>query len=227
MEKEIRCLSQALDNPERPFTAVVGGGKVSSKIGVLNNLVDKVDNLIISGGMAFTFIKAMGGEIGNFLCEDDKIDIAKGILKKAEEKGVNIYFDTEVIATTDIKGNGIKITVPVDKIPEGFMDVDSAPSSVEKFADIIKESKTIIMNGPVGVFDKGPFEDGTIGILATIAEATKNGETTVIGGGDSVKAAKQYQKENDFTHISTEGGASLEFMEGKILPGVNSLDDKE
>ena len=225
MEKEIRCLSQALENPERPFTAVVGGSKVSSKIGVLENLLDKVDNLIIGGGMAYTFVKANGGEIGNSLCEDDQIDVARAIMKKAEEKGVNLIFDTDVLATDDFSGNGTTKIVKIDEIPEGFMGVDSGIESREKFANVLKSSKTILMNGPVGVFENPKFSKGTQSVLAAIVEATKNGATSVIGGGDSVAAAKQFQDADDFTHVSTGGGASLEFIEGKVLPGVDALDD--
>ena len=184
MEKEIRCLSQALDNPTRPFTAVVGGAKVSSKIGVLENLLDKVDNMIIGGGMAYTFVKANGGKIGNSICEDDQLEVAKAIEKKAQEKGVKL-----VMAT-------------------------------------LKSSKTILMNGPVGAFENPKFAEGTKAVLEAIVEATKNGAVSVIGGGDSVSAAKKFCKAEDFTHVSTGGGASLEFIEGKVLPGVAALDDK-
>ncbi len=225
MEKEIRCLSQALDNPERPFTAIVGGSKVSSKIGVLENLLDKVDNMIIGGGMAYTFVKANGGQIGNSLCEDDQIEVARAIMQKAEEKGVNLIFDTDVLATDDFSGNGTTRIVKIDEIPEGFMGVDSGIESRENFADVIKSSKTILMNGPVGVFENPKFSEGTQSVLAAIVEATNNGATSVIGGGDSVAAAKQFQDADDFTHVSTGGGASLEFIEGKILPGVDALDD--
>ena len=225
MEKEIRCLSQALDNPEHPFTAIVGGSKVSSKIGVLENLIDRVDNLIIGGGMAYTFVKANGGQIGNSLCEDDQLEVARDIMAKAKEKGVNLIFDTDVLATDDFSGNGNNKIVKIDEIPEGYMGVDSGTESRERFADVIKSSKTVLMNGPVGVFENPEFSKGTQAVLAAVAEATQNGAVTVIGGGDSVSAAKQFQNADDFTHVSTGGGASLEFIEGKILPGVNALDD--
>ena len=225
MEKEIRCLSQALDNPEHPFTAIVGGSKISSKIGVLENLLDRVDNLIIGGGMAYTFIKANGGEIGNSLCEDDQLDVARDIMAKAKEKGVNLIFDTDVLATDDFSGNGNNKIVKIDEIPQGYMGVDSGIESRERFADVIKSSKTVLMNGPVGVFENPKFSKGTQAVLAAVADATKNGAVTVIGGGDSVSAAKQFQDVDDFTHVSTGGGASLEFIEGKILPGVEALDD--
>ncbi len=226
MEKEIRCLSQALDNPERPFTAVVGGAKVSSKIGVLENLLDKVDNMIIGGGMAYTFVKANGGKIGNSICEDDQLDVAKAIEKKAQEKGVKLVMATDVLVTDDFSGNGTNKFVKIDEIPDGFEGVDAGPDSRKAFADVIKSSKTILMNGPVGAFENPKFAEGTKAVLEAIVEATKNGATSVIGGGDSVSAAKKFCKAEDFTHVSTGGGASLEFIEGKVLPGVAALDDK-
>lgn len=227
MEKEIRCLSQALDNPTRPFTAVVGGAKVSSKIGVLENLLDKVDNMIIGGGMAYTFVKARGGQIGNSICEDDQLDVANAIVKKAQEKGVKLVMATDVLVTDDFSGNGTNKFVKIDEIPEGFEGVDAGEDSRKAFAEVLKSSKTILMNGPVGAFENPKFAEGTKAVLAAIVEATKNGATSVIGGGDSVSAAKKFCKAEDFTHVSTGGGASLEFIEGKILPGVAALDDKQ
>ncbi len=225
MEKELRCLSQALDNPVRPFTAVVGGAKVSSKIGVLENLIDKVDNLIIGGGMAYTFVKANGGKIGNSICEDDQMDVAKAIEKKAADKGVKIIMATDVLVTDDFSGNGTNKVVPVNEIPDGFEGVDAGPETQKAFADVIKNSKTILMNGPVGAFENPAFAEGTKAVLKAIVEATKDGAISVIGGGDSVSAAKKFCNAEDFTHVSTGGGASLEFIEGKVLPGVAALDD--
>ncbi len=227
MEKEIRCLSQALDNPTRPFTAVVGGAKVSSKIGVLENLLDKVDNMIIGGGMAYTFVKARGGKIGNSICEDDQLEVANAIVKKAQEKGVKLVMATDVLVTDDFSGNGTNKFVKIDEIPDGFEGVDAGEESRKAFADVLKSSKTILMNGPVGAFENPKFAEGTKAVLAAIVEATKNGATSVIGGGDSVSAAKKFCHAEDFTHVSTGGGASLEFIEGKILPGVAALDDKQ
>ncbi len=226
MEKEIRCLSQALDNPTRPFTAVVGGAKVSSKIGVLENLLDKVDNMIIGGGMAYTFVKANGGKIGNSICEDDQLDVAKAIEKKAQEKGVKLVMATDVLVTDDFSGNGTNKFVKINEIPDGFEGVDAGPDSRKAFAEVLKSSKTILMNGPVGAFENPKFAEGTKAVLEAIVEATKAGATSVIGGGDSVSAAKKFFKAEDFTHVSTGGGASLEFIEGKVLPGVAALDDK-
>ncbi|MBR6126379.1 phosphoglycerate kinase [bacterium] len=226
MEKEIRCLSQALDNPTRPFTAIVGGAKVSSKIGVLENLLDKVDNMIIGGGMAYTFVKANGGKIGNSICEDDQIETAKAIEAKAAAKGVKLVMATDVLVTDDFSGNGTNKFVKISEIPDGFEGVDAGEDSRKAFAEVIKASKTILMNGPVGAFENPKFAEGTKAVLAAVVEATKNGATSVIGGGDSVSAAKKFFKAEDFTHVSTGGGASLEFIEGKVLPGVAALDDK-
>ena len=207
MEKEIRCLSQALDNPTRPFTAVV-------------------DNLIIGGGMAYTFVKANGGKIGNSICEDDQMDVAKAIEKKAADKGVKLVMATDVLAADDFSGNGTNKVVAINEIPDGFEGVDAGPESQKAFAEVIKNSKTILMNGPVGAFENPKFAEGTKAVLQAIVDATKNGAVSVIGGGDSVSAAKKYFKAEDFTHVSTGGGASLEFIEGKVLPGVAALDEK-
>ncbi len=225
MEKELRCLGAALDNPTRPFTAVLRGPKVSSKIGVLENLIDKVDNLIIGGGMAYTFVKANGGKIGNSICEDDQMDVAKAIEAKAAAKGVKLVMATDVLAADDFSGNGTNKFVAINEIPDGFEGVDAGMDSRKAFAEVLKSSKTILMNGPVGAFENPKFAQGTKAVLEAIVEATKNGATSVIGGGDSVSAAKKFAKAEDFTHVSTGGGASLEFIEGKVLPGVDALDD--
>lgn len=225
MEKELRCLGSALDNPSHPFTAIVGGAKVSTKIGVLENLLDKVDNMIIGGGMAYTFVKANGGKIGNSICEDDQLEVAKNIEAKAKAKGVNLVLATDVLVTDDFSGNGTNKVVAVNDIPDGFEGVDAGPQTQKAFADVIKSSKTILMNGPVGAFENPAFAQGTKAVLNAIVEATKSGATSVIGGGDSVSAAKKFCNAADFTHVSTGGGASLEFIEGKVLPGVAALDD--
>ena len=225
MEKELRCLGEALNNPSHPFTAIVGGAKVSTKIGVLENLIDKVDNLIIGGGMAYTFVKANGGKIGNSICEDDQLETAKAIEAKAKAKGGNLVLATDVLVTNDFSGNGENKVVDVNNIPDGFEGVDAGPETQKRFAEVIKSSKTILMNGPVGAFENPKFAEGTKAVLKAIVEATKAGATSVIGGGDSVSAAKKFAKAEDFTHVSTGGGASLEFIEGKILPGVDALDD--
>ena len=225
MEKELRCLGNALNNPSHPFTAIVGGAKVSTKIGVLENLIDKVDNLIIGGGMAYTFVKANGGKIGNSICEDDQMATARAIEAKAKAKGVELVLATDVLATNDFSGNGENKVVPVNNIPDGFEGVAAGPETQKAFEEVIKTSKTILMNGPVGAFENPKFAQGTKAVLNAVVEATKNGATSVIGGGDSVSAAKKFCNASDFTHVSTGGGASLEFIEGKILPGVDALDD--
>ena len=226
MEKELRCLGDALNNPSHPFVAIVGGAKVSTKIGVLENLIDKVDSLIIGGGMAYTFVKANGGKIGNSICEDDQLEVAKNIEKKAKDKGVKFVIATDVLVTNDFSGNGENKFVKINEIPDGFEGVDAGLESRKAFSDVLKSSKTILMNGPVGAFENPKFAEGTKAVLQAIVEATKNGAVSVIGGGDSVSAAKKFCKAEDFTHVSTGGGASLEFIEGKILPGVAALDDK-
>ncbi len=225
MEKELRCLGNALDNPQHPFTAIVGGAKVSTKIGVLENLLDKVDSMIIGGGMAYTFVKANGGKIGNSICEDDQLETAKKIEEKAKAKGVKLVLATDVLVTDDFSGNGTNEFVNINEIPDGFEGVDAGVDSRKAFADVIKSSKTILMNGPVGAFENPKFSEGTKAVLNAVVEATKNGATSVIGGGDSVSAAKKFCNAADFTHVSTGGGASLEFIEGKVLPGVAALDD--
>jgi len=227
MEKELVSLGKALDNPERPFTAIVGGAKVSTKIGVLENLIDKVDNLIIGGGMAYTFVKANGGSIGCSICEPDMIDIAKEVEKKAAAKGVKIVMAKDVLITDDFSGNGTNKIAAVNEIPDGWEGVDAGPETQKEFADVIKSSKTILWNGPVGAFENDAFTAGTKAVAEAVIEATKNGAVSVLGGGDTVAAVKKYGMASElFTHISTGGGASLEFIEGKVLPGVAALDDK-
>ena len=225
MEKELNALGGLLANPERPFTAIVGGAKVSTKIGVLENLLDKVDNMIIGGGMAYTFVKANGGKIGTSICEDDQLETAKAIEAKAKAKGVKLVLATDVMVTNDFSGNGENKIVDVRNIPDDFEGVDAGPETQKAFADVIKSSKTILMNGPVGAFENPVFANGTKAVLKAVVEATAAGATSVIGGGDSVSAAKKFAKAEDFTHVSTGGGASLEFIEGKTLPGVAALDD--
>lgn len=227
MEKELECLGGALNNPQRPFTAIVGGAKVSTKIGVLENLLDKVDNLIIGGGMAYTFVKANGGKIGNSICEDDQMDVAREVEKKAAEKGINIILAKDVLITNDFSGNGTNEITDVAAIPDGFEGVDAGPETQKAFADVVKASKTILWNGPVGAFENDKFTEGTKAVAVAVQEATANGAVSVLGGGDTVAAVKKYKMdEASFTHISTGGGASLEFIEGKVLPGVDALDNK-
>ena len=226
MEKELSALGGILSNPPRPFTAVVGGAKVSSKIGVLENLIEKVDNLIIGGGMAYTFLKAQGYEVGKSMCEIDQIDTAKEVMKKAEEKGVKIYFPVDVLVADDFSAEANVKVVDAKEIPDGWEGVDAGEKTMQEFAEVIKSSKTVLMNGPVGAFEIEKFTEGTKAVLKAIEEATKAGAMTVIGGGDSVAATKKYgMPESSFSHVSTGGGASLEFIEGKVLPGVAALND--
>lgn len=227
MEKELECLGGALNNPKRPFTAIVGGAKVSTKIGVLENLLDKVDNLIIGGGMTYTFVKAEGYSVGNSICENDQVDTAKKIVEKAKEKGVNLVMTEDVLIADAFSADANIKVVDVKAIPDGWEGVDAGEKTIAKFAEVIKNSKTILWNGPVGAFEIDPFTEGTKAVALAVQEATKNGAVSVLGGGDTVAAVKKYKlDESTFTHISTGGGASLEFIEGKVLPGVDALDNK-
>ncbi|MCA0984609.1 phosphoglycerate kinase [Halobacillus yeomjeoni] len=224
MEKEINVLGQALSDPERPFTAIIGGAKVKDKIGVIDNLIDKVDHLIIGGGLAYTFIKARGYEIGKSLLEEDKIDLAKEYMKKAEDKGVNFHMPEDVIVADDFSDSANTKEVGIDSIPSDWEALDIGPKTREKYDQIIKDSKLVIWNGPMGVFELETFANGT----KAVANALANTEGyTVIGGGDSAAAVEKFGYADDMDHVSTGGGASLEFMEGKELPGVALLNDKE
>ncbi|MBH0230948.1 phosphoglycerate kinase [Halobacillus yeomjeoni] len=224
MEKEINVLGQALSDPERPFTAIIGGAKVKDKIGVIDNLIDKVDHLIIGGGLAYTFIKARGYEIGKSLLEEDKIDLAKEYMKKAEDKGVNFHMPEDVIVADDFSDSANTKEVGIDSIPADWEALDIGPKTREKYDQIIKDSKLVIWNGPMGVFELETFANGT----KAVANALANTEGyTVIGGGDSAAAVEKFGYADDMDHVSTGGGASLEFMEGKELPGVALLNDKE
>lgn len=228
MEKEIRCLGKALNNPKRPFVAIVGGAKVSTKIGVLENLLEKVDDLIIGGGMTYTFVKAEGFSVGNSICEEDQIETAKQVEDKAKELGVSLVLTEDVLIADSFSQDANVQMVDANKIPDGWEGVDAGERTRAKFAEIIKNSKTILWNGPIGAFEIDKFTEGTKAVALAVQEATKNGAISVLGGGDTVAAIKKYHMdENSFTHISTGGGASLEFIEGKVLPGVNALDDKQ
>lgn len=223
MEEEIEVLGKALENPERPFTAIIGGSKVKDKINVIDNFLDKVDNLIIGGGLACTFLKAKGYEIGNSLLEEDKIDLAKSFIKKAEEKGVQFYIQTDaVIADAFSKDANVK-NVQADEIPAGWMCLDIGPETAERYSEVIKASKLVVWNGPMGVFEMEAFANGTKTVARALAETSAY---TVIGGGDSAAAVEQFGIADQMDHVSTGGGASLQFMEGKELPGIKALDDK-
>ncbi|MDG4657146.1 phosphoglycerate kinase [Ectobacillus antri] len=224
MEKEIEVLGKALSNPERPFTAIIGGAKVKDKIGVIRNLLDKVDNLIIGGGLAYTFVKAQGYEIGKSLCEDDKLDLAKEFMQMAKEKGVNFYMPVDVVVGDDFSENANTQEVDIDAIPSDWEGMDIGPKTREIYADVIRNSKLVIWNGPMGVFEMNKFANGTKAVAEALAESTDT--YSVIGGGDSAAAVEKFGLADKMSHISTGGGASLEFMEGKELPGVVRLNDK-
>ncbi|KAB2492341.1 phosphoglycerate kinase [Priestia endophytica] len=224
MEKELEVLGKALSNPERPFTAIIGGAKVKDKIGVIDHLLDKVDNLIIGGGLSYTFIKALGHDVGKSLLEEDKIDLAKTFMDKAKEKGVNFYVPVDVIVADDFSNDANTQVVDIDSIPSDWEGLDAGPKTREIYADVIKNSKLVIWNGPLGVFELDTFANGTKAVAEALAEATDT--YSVIGGGDSAAAAEKFGLADKMSHISTGGGASLEFMEGKELPGVVALNDK-
>ncbi|KAB2422310.1 phosphoglycerate kinase [Bacillus thuringiensis] len=224
MEKELDVLGKALSNPERPFTAIIGGAKVKDKIGVIRHLLDKVDNLIIGGGLAYTFVKALGHEIGLSLCEDDKIELAKEFMQLAKEKGVNFYMPVDVVITEEFSETATTQIVGIDSIPSNWEGVDIGPKTREIYADVIKNSKLVVWNGPMGVFEMTPFAEGTKAVGQALADAEDT--YSVIGGGDSAAAVEKFGMADKMSHISTGGGASLEFMEGKELPGVVCLNDK-
>ena len=223
IEKEINFMGKALENPERPFVAILGGAKVSDKIGVIENLLDKVDTLIIGGGMAFTFFKAQGYEIGTSIKEDDKLDLARDILKKAEEKGVKLLLPADTKVAKEFSADSEFKVVASNEIPADWMGMDIGPKTEEIFADAIKGAKTVLWNGPMGVFEFANFAGGTNSIAKAVADS---GAVSIIGGGDSVAAVTQLGYADKMSHISTGGGASLEFLEGKDLPGIACLDNK-
>ena len=223
MEGEIKAIDNVLKNAQHPFTAIIGGSKVSSKLAVLENMLEKVDNLIIGGGMGYTFIKAEGGKIGNSLHEDELIPQAKEILAKAKEKGVNIYLSVQTLVADDFSADAHTQIVPSHEIPDGWEGVDAGPESQERWGKVILDSKTILWNGPVGVFEIAPFAKGTLKIAEFLAEATAKGAYTLVGGGDSVAAVTQMGFANKVSYVSTGGGAMLEALEGKELPGIAAI----
>jgi phosphoglycerate kinase len=223
LEKELDVLGKALSEPDRPFTAIIGGAKVKDKIGVIDNLLEKVDNLIIGGGLSYTFVKAQGMEIGTSLLEEDKIELAQSFIKKAEEKGVKLFLPIDVVIAKEFANDTETKAVKIDEIPSDWMGLDIGPETVKLYSDVIADSKLIIWNGPMGVFEMPSFENGTKSVAEAMA---KTNAYTVIGGGDSAAAVEQFHVADQMDHISTGGGASLEFMEGKELPGVSALTDK-
>ena len=225
LKNEIDSLEQALTNAEKPFTAIIGGAKISGKIDVITSLLLKVDNLIIGGGMAYTFSKAMGGKIGNSLVENDKVDLAKNIIEKAKELGVNLLLPIDSVNADDFNNNANIITSQIINVPEGFMGLDIGDKSIQLFSETIQKSKTIIWNGPMGVFEMSNFENGTKKIGEAICKSTQGGAFSLIGGGDSVAAIKKFNMSEKVSYISTGGGAMLEYLEGKELPGVKSIQE--
>ncbi len=225
LAKEIESLNKVLKDSQKPVTAVLGGSKVSSKITVIENILDKVDHMIIGGGMTFTFVKALGGKVGNSICEDDKQELALEILKLAKEKGVQIHIPVDVVAADDFSNTANTQIVDVREIPDGWEGLDAGPKSLEAFKKVILESKTILWNGPLGVFEMESFAKGTIALGDYIAEATANGAFSLVGGGDSVAAVKQFGFEDKVSYVSTGGGAMLEMLEGRILPGIAAILD--
>ena len=225
MEKELQYLGSAIDNPQRPLAAIIGGSKVSSKIGVIEKLLEKCDKLLLGGGMVFTFYKARGLNVGKSLVENDKLELAESLEAKAKERGVTFLLPTDVVVADKFDAAANTKTVPVESIPEGWMGLDIGPDSVKTFQDALADCKTVIWNGPMGVFEIEKFADGTKAIAHSLAGLTKTGTTTIIGGGDSVAAVEQLNLGEQMSHISTGGGASLELLEGKELPGVAALDE--
>jgi phosphoglycerate kinase len=223
LAKEIESLNKVLKNSVKPVTAVLGGSKVSSKITVIENILDKVDHMIIGGGMTFTFVKALGGKIGNSICEDDKQELALEILRLAKEKGVQIHIPVDVIAGDKFSNDANTQAVDVTAIPDGWEGMDAGPKSLEQFKKVILESKTILWNGPLGVFEMPTFAKGTIALGEFIAESTANGAFSLVGGGDSVAAVKQFGFEDKVSYVSTGGGAMLEMLEGRVLPGIAAI----
>ncbi|RKD29112.1 phosphoglycerate kinase [Thermohalobacter berrensis] len=223
IKKEIEVMGKAMSNPERPFVAILGGAKVSDKIGVIENLMEKVDTLLIGGGMAYTFLKAKGYEIGKSLLEEDKIDLAKKLMEKAEEKGVKLLLPVDTVVAKEFKNDTEFKTVKVDEIPEDMMGLDIGEETIELFEAEIKNAKTVVWNGPMGVFEMENFAKGTESIAKAMAESSA---VTIVGGGDSAAAVEKTGYNDKMTHISTGGGASLEFFEGKTLPGIAAIEDK-
>ncbi|HTE01343.1 MAG TPA: phosphoglycerate kinase [Mucilaginibacter sp.] len=225
MASELANAEKVLNNAVKPFTAIMGGAKVSDKIELIERLLDKVDNLIIGGGMAYTFAKAQGGKIGKSLVEEDKLDLANSLIKKAKEKGVNLLLPTDSIIADNFSNDANTDTAQNDNIKDGWMGLDIGPDSIKAFSKVVEESKTILWNGPMGVFEMEKFEQGTKAIAEAVVKATENGAFSLIGGGDSAAAVAKFNFTNDVSYVSTGGGALLEYMEGKELPGVKAIND--
>ncbi|WP_315164031.1 phosphoglycerate kinase [Capnocytophaga leadbetteri] len=225
LAKEIESIDKVMKTGEKPVTAILGGSKVSSKITIIENILDKVNHLIIGGGMAYTFIKAQGGKIGNSICEDDKQELALDILAKAKAKGVEVHLPIDVVAADAFDNNANIQVVPVNAVPDGWEGIDAGPKTLENIKQVLLKSKTILWNGPVGVFELPAFAKGTIEVGNFVAEATKNGAFSLVGGGDSVAAVKQFGFEHKVSYVSTGGGAMLESLEGLVLPGIQAINE--
>lgn len=223
LAKEIKAIDKVMETGEKPVTAILGGAKVSSKITIIENILDKVDNLIIGGGMTYTFVKAQGGKVGDSICEDDKMELALDILKQAEAKNVKVYLPVDVLAADDFSNDANTQFVDVNEIPDGWQGLDAGPKTLEIFKQVILASKTILWNGPVGVFEMENFAKGTIAVGNYIDEATQSGAFSLVGGGDSVAAVKQFGFEEKVSYVSTGGGAMLESLEGRTLPGIAAI----
>ena len=221
--KEVESIKRVLQSGEKPVLGILGGAKVSSKITIIDNIIEKVDQLIIGGGMAFTFVKALGGKIGNSICENDKLELALSILGKAEEKKVTIHLPLDVVCGDEFSNEANTQVSEINNIPDGWEGMDAGPKSIKKFDRVISMSKTILWNGPVGVFELDKFSKGTIALGESISKSTKNGSFSLVGGGDSVAAVKKFNFENKVSYVSTGGGAMLESLEGKTLPGIKAL----
>lgn len=226
MEKEVKAVDKILSDIQRPFTAIMGGSKVSTKIGIIENLMDKVDNLILCGGMTYTFAKAMGGNVGNSICELDKLDLARDIMKKAKEKGVNLVLGSDCVAADAFSNDAHTQICSVMDIPEGWEGLDAGPETRKAFADVIRDAKTILWNGPAGVFEFDNFTAGSRAIAEAIVEATNKGAFSLVGGGDSVACVNKFGLADQVSYVSTGGGALLEAIEGKVLPGVAAVQGK-
>ncbi|HPC98523.1 MAG TPA: phosphoglycerate kinase [Bacteroidales bacterium] len=223
INSELAAMDRVLHNPQKPFTAIMGGAKVSDKILLIENLLNKVDNLIIGGGMTYTFIKAMGGKIGKSLCEEDKLDLALNIINKAKEKGVNLLLPVDSVNADKFDNEAQVSLSAIDNVPEGWLGLDIGKKTIEKFSEVIMNSKTILWNGPMGVFEMEKFSAGTVAIAKAIAASTAKGAYSLVGGGDSVAAVNKYNLAGSISYVSTGGGAMLEYMEGKKLPGITAI----
>jgi phosphoglycerate kinase len=223
LAKEIYFLSRALENPEKPFIAILGGAKVSDKIAVIDSLLEKVNGLVIGGAMAYTFLKAQGVEVGNSRVELDKVDVAKNLLKKAQDKHIQVFLPQDHVVVQQVDAKAPSQVTPTRAIPQGWIAVDIGPNTAKALTPLLQKAKTVLWNGPMGIFEMAPFANGTLSVAKALSEATKHGAMTIVGGGDSVAAVKQAGLSDELSHISTGGGASLEFLEGKALPGIAAL----